>query len=74
MIDPIDGERKLLTALAKMCEQYLGDGTGKPDGLDHMCMRAGEDAVELLVQHGLVKPAGRGGTWTEAGRALLRSP
>jgi hypothetical protein len=64
-----DAERRLLSALAWMCEQYLGDG--KADGLDHMCMGAGEDAVELLVKYGLVSPSGRGGTWTEAGKALL---
>lgn len=63
-----DRERQLLRALAWMCEQYLGEGG---HGLDHMCMCAGEDAVELLVDYGLVAPGGRGGTWTAAGRALL---
>lgn len=46
-------------------------GSGKQTGIDHECMGAGEDAVELLVEHGLIAPSGRGGTWTEAGKALL---
>jgi hypothetical protein len=66
-----DAERRLLEALAWMCEQYL---TGRHDGvLDHQCMTAGENAVELLIEYGLVRPAGRGGTWTKAGLALLNS-
>lgn len=64
-----EAENRLLVALAWMCEQYLNDG----NGLDHMCISAGERAVELLVQYGLVKPEGRGGTWTESGEALLNS-
>jgi hypothetical protein len=66
-------ERKLLVALAWMCEQYLGSGTA--DHLDHMCMSAGEDAVELLEKYGMVDTSGpgRGGTWTQAGQALLDS-
>jgi hypothetical protein len=64
-------ERHLLKALAIMCDQYLGDGDGAP--MDHQCMRPGERAVELLIQYGLVEPRGRGGTWTEAGIALMNS-
>jgi hypothetical protein len=64
-----EDEKRLLVALAWMCEQYLKDG----NCLDHMCMSAGERAVELLVQYGLVRPGPRGGTWTEAGEALLNS-
>ena len=52
-------ERRLLGALAWMCEQYLNDGT---DTLDHLCMSAGEEAIELLAKYGLVEPSGRGGT------------
>jgi hypothetical protein len=63
-------ERRLLGALAWMCEQYLSGGT---DTLDHLCMSAGEEAVELLAHYGLVEPSGRGGVWTPAGRALLAS-
>ena len=63
----IDGEERLLQALAEMCAQYLSEG----DGLDHMCMNAGERAVELLFKYGLVDSMERGARWTEAGRALL---
>ena len=66
-----DMERRLLVALAWMCEQYIGGGGD--DSLDHQCMGAGEDAVELLVHYGLVEPSGCGGKWTEAGKALLDS-
>lgn len=62
-------EKRLLLVLAWMCEQYIG--SGEQSGLDHECMTAGEDAVELLVEYGLVSPSGRGGTWTDAGKALL---
>lgn len=62
-------EKRLLLALAWMCEQYIG--SGEQTGLDHECMGAGEDAVELLVEYGMVSPSGRGGTWTSTGRALL---
>ena len=65
-----ENEKRLLVALAWMCEQYMSDGNG---GLDHVFMSAGERAVELLVQYGLVTPDPRGGTWTEAGNALLES-
>lgn len=64
-----DAERRLLVALAWMCEQYLGDGKG--EWLDHQAMSAGEDAIALLAQYGMVEPSGRGGRWTDAGRALL---
>ena len=64
-----ENEKRLLLAMAWMCEQYMG--SGEQIGLDHQCMGAGEDAVELLVEYGLVSPSGRGGTWTDAGRALL---
>lgn len=62
------GEARLLIALAWMCEQYLADDKGE---LDHMCMSAGERAVELLTQYKLLEPVLRGGTRTELGRALL---
>jgi len=66
-----DNEQRLLIALAWMCEQYIG--TGHASYLDHQAISAGEDAVQLLVQYGLVEPTGRGGSWTEAGRKLLDS-
>jgi len=62
-----NSERRLLIALAWMCEQYLKSG----DVLDHMCMGAGEDAVDILYDYGLVDSISRGAQWTDAGRALL---
>jgi hypothetical protein len=62
-------EEQLLVALARMCDQYLKDGSS----LDHMSMSAGERAVALLVDYGLLEPVPRGGVWTEAGEALLLS-
>ena len=64
-----DAENRLLRALAGMCEQYI-DQEGI---LDHQCMSAGERAVDLLYEYGLIDPSGRGGTWNDAGRALLNS-
>ena len=71
-------EKRLLGALAWMCEQYLSDpgrtGASSEQGsLDHMFMGAGEGGIELLVEYGLVEPEPYGGTWTEAGRAFLES-
>jgi hypothetical protein len=64
-----DAERRLLKVLVAMCEQYMSQG----DSIDHLSMSAGENAVELLVQYGLLKPGPRGGTWTDAGLVLLNS-
>jgi len=64
-------ERELLVALAWMCQQYIGDAEG--NSLDHLCMGAGEDAVELLHKHGLVDSVSRHARWTQAGRDLLNS-
>ena len=62
-----EAEKTILIALAWMCEQYISE-----DGeLDHLCMSAGEGAVEVLVSYGLVEPSARGGVWTAAGQALL---
>ena len=64
-----DEEHQLLVALAWMCEQYLTD---RPEGtLDHMCMSAGEGALELLYKYDLVDSIGRHARWTDAGHALL---
>ncbi len=62
-------EKRLLVALARMCEQYLKDS----DHLDHKFMSAGEGAVEILAEYGLVEPEPTGGTWTDEGRAFLDS-
>ncbi|MFW2342155.1 hypothetical protein [Brevundimonas sp.] len=64
-------ELHLLRCLAWMCDQYLT--TPEDAGLDHMCMSAGEQAVDALAAYGLVTINHRGGEWTEAGHALLKS-
>ncbi|RYF92878.1 MAG: hypothetical protein EON95_10900 [Caulobacteraceae bacterium] len=65
-----ENEKRLLRPLALMCDQYLR----APDGdLDHLCISAGEEAVERLVEHGMISPHARGGRWTSAGKALLAS-
>ena len=64
-------ERRLLVALAWMCAQYIGAATSS--GWTTSAWGAGEEAIDLLVQYGLVDPSGRGGVWTEAGKALLNS-
>lgn len=62
-------EERLLAALAGMCVQYL-----EQDGvLDHLWMGAGEDAMAILSDYGLIEVEGRGGTWTDAGQAFLAS-
>ncbi|MBY5643951.1 hypothetical protein [Rhizobium leguminosarum] len=61
-------EKKILEALAWMCEQYMSRGNGR---LDHKAMHAGELAVEVLASYGLVKPEIQGGSWTEEGLLLL---
>ena len=64
-------EHRLLVALAWMCQQYLYDHRGKC--LDHVCMSAGERAIELLYEYGLVDSVDRGAQWTEAGNDFLDS-
>ena len=62
-------EEILLAALASMASQYLEeDGT-----LDHMFISAGEQAMQLLFEHGLIDTAGRCASWTAQGRAFLAS-
>ncbi|MFC7377284.1 hypothetical protein [Brevundimonas sp. GCM10030266] len=63
-----EAEEEMLAALAWMAAQYLNVGD---NWLDHMCMSAGEMAVEVLVARGLVEPEGRGGRWTQAGLDFL---
>lgn len=66
----LDEKGELLRALALMSRQYLTNG---PYSVDHKFIYAGEYAVDLLAQYGLIEPHDRGGTWTPAGRALLNS-
>lgn len=72
LIPAQSSEHRLLYALALMCDQYLTT-RAEPGNLDHVCMTAGECAAEVLFEHGLITPHFRGGTWTEAGKALLAS-
>jgi hypothetical protein len=72
--DAAPQERRLLHSLAWMCVQYIGEydqQTRQYLGLDHQCMGAGEEAVDLLVSYGLIEPSGRGGAWTDLGRKFL---
>lgn len=65
-----DKEERLLRALALMAAQYLET----PDGaLDHLYMSAGEHAVSMLAEYGLVAPDGRNSRWTDAGATFLRA-
>ncbi|QKG72318.1 hypothetical protein [Erythrobacter mangrovi] len=65
-----ENEERLLGKLALMCEQYIGGG--QAEFLDHECISAGERAIEVLAEYGLVEVTSvRGGKWTDAGRALL---
>jgi hypothetical protein len=63
-------EEGLLGALAWMVSQYL---TVENNGLDHMCMSAGEQAMKILAEYGLVTDDTRHGRWTEAGQLFLDS-
>ena len=63
-------ERRVLHSLAWMCEQYLRTPEGD---LDHLCMSAGEEAIEVLSSYGLIEMTDRGGRWTAQGQALLDS-
>lgn len=61
-------EERLLGALAWMVKQYLSVEDG---GLDHVCMSAGEQAMTLLAEYGLVTDDTRHGRWTDAGERFL---
>jgi len=62
-------ESRLLKALAMMAAQYLENESGH---LDHMFMSAGEEAVEVLSELGLVVDDHRNSRWTEAGLQFLK--
>lgn len=62
-------EEKILEALAGMVLQYLDSVDGR---MDNMCIGAGEDAIDVLSEYGLVeKENNRFSSWTEAGLRLL---
>ena len=67
-----EAERRLLHALAGMCEQYLSETHNGTRVLDHMFMSAGEGAFDQLFAYGLIDGGeGRIVTWTADGEALL---
>jgi hypothetical protein len=65
-----DTERRLLVALAWMCKQYL---SGRNSTLNHQFISAAENAVDLLVQYGLVAYDGPNAVWTDEGQKFLES-
>jgi hypothetical protein len=65
-----DSEKKLLIALVLMVHQYL-DKYG--DEVDSRSMSAGEHAIEVLAEFGLMENVNiRLGRWTEAGKQFCR--
>jgi hypothetical protein len=77
-----ENERRLLHALAVMARQYLEREdlvleTGLVQvSLDNLAMSAGEEAMELLAEYGLItmeEGQARFGEWTAAGSELLHS-
>ena len=67
-------EKRLLVALAKMADHWL---YRRQQGvLDSDAMDAGEHAILILAEYGLVEADNRSrilGRWTEAGRELLKT-
>ena len=64
-----DREKKLLIALVKMVEQYLGINE---DDVDSRSMSAGEHAIEALADFGLMEVVNtRFGRWTEVGKRFI---
>ncbi len=64
-----DSERKLLTALAMMVDQYLDEYM---DEVYSHPMSAGEHAIEALAEFGLMQTVGtRFGRWSETGKKFL---
>ncbi|GGC76571.1 hypothetical protein [Chelatococcus reniformis] len=69
-----DSEKTVLFALALMANQYLRQNEDEAE-LDSLAMSAGEHALEVLAEHGLVELVGSHrimGRWTEAGRKFLQ--
>ena len=61
-----ENEQKLLVALVKMVDQYLDE---YDDEVDSLAMSAGEHAIEVLADFGLMENINfRFGRWTEAGK------
>jgi hypothetical protein len=70
-LDEENTEQKAVIALAWMTELYL---RSEEDVLDNMAMSAGELALEVLAERGLVTwlhDGVRFASWTDEGRKLL---
>ena len=63
-------EQRLLAALASMVDQYL---RVENNGLDHIGVSAGESAMTLLAEYGLVTDDTRHARWTDEGERFLSS-
>jgi hypothetical protein len=64
-----DREKKLLVALVKMVDQYLDR---YEDEADSRSMSAGEHAIEVLADFGLMEVVNtRFGRWTEADKKFI---
>jgi hypothetical protein len=65
-----DSEQNLLVALVLMANQYLDE---YDDEVDSRSTSAGERAIEILANHGLMEIVNtRFGRWTEAGKQFRR--
>ncbi len=62
-------ERKMLHSLAWMVSQYLENNEGC---IDHLCMSAGEQAVDILFNFGIVSGTSRNEEWTAKGKEFLK--
>lgn len=59
--DPTLEELRLLRSLASTCDQFMPSSWTY---LDHGYLTAGQDAVAMLDEYGLVVKDGCGGSWT----------
>lgn len=69
--DPYTNEIDLLKkVLCQICDRHLSEW--RTDGyICHSAMSAGERAIELLAEYGLVEKIPAGGKWTKEGEAFL---
>lgn len=68
--DMTDGEKKLLTALVKMVDQYLHESD---DLVESRSMSSGEHAIAAPTDYGLLATIDpRFGQWNEAGQRFRR--
>ena len=67
-------ERDLVAAVAGMALQYLSVNGEEGEYLDSLNMSAGESALKVLQDYGLVDADShyRSGVWTELGERFIR--